>query len=143
MPRPRTKEEGGEAQWGKEEPDKGAPVEQRGESLLDGGSEVSRSRHGFKAQSQVYELPAICSEAIDGSREGEGKVGALCRRSRCCKDGNGSEVHDESRGEWERERKESFSRVGVCTYVRNGLCDNNNFFNIGSTAMLFTFGIWL
>ena len=75
--------------------------------------------------------------------QGEGKVGALCRRSRCCKDGNGSEVHDESRGEWERERKESFSRVGVCTYVRNGLCDNNNFFNIGSTAMLFTFGIWL
>ena len=80
MPRPRTKEEGGEAQWGKDELDKGAPVEQRGESLLDGGSEVSRSRHGFKAQSQVYELPAICSEAIEGSREGEGSLGCFSRR---------------------------------------------------------------
>ena len=143
MPRASTKEEGGEAQWGKEELARGVPIEQRGESLFDGGREASKSRQGLKSQSQVYKLPAIFRDVIEGRREGEGRVGALWRRSRWCKEGRGSEVQDESRGEWERERKESFSRVGVCTYIRKGLWDNNRFFKIGSTAMFFTLGIWL
>ena len=121
IPRPSTREEGGEAQWGKEELARGVPFEQRGESLLDGGRDASKSRHGLKPQSHVYKLPAILREVIEGRREGEGRVGALWRRSRWCKEGRGSEVQDERRGEWERERKESFSRVGVCTYNRNGL----------------------
>ena len=143
MPGQSTKEDGGEAQWGKEELARGVPFEQRGESLLDGGRDASKSRHGLKPQSQVYKPAAIVGAVIEGRRGGEGRVGALWRRSRWCKRGRGSEVQDARRGEWERERKESFSRVGVCTYIRNGLCDNNNFFNIGSTAMFFTFGNWL
>ena len=59
MPRPSTSEEGGEAQWGKEELARGVPFEQRGESLLNGGRDASKSLHGLKPQSQVYKLPAI------------------------------------------------------------------------------------
>ena len=104
MPRPSTNEEGEEAQWGKEELARGVPFEQRGESLLDGGRDASKSRHGLKPQSQLYKLPAIFRDVIEGRREGEGRLGALCLRSRWCKEGRGSEVQDERRGEWERER---------------------------------------
>ena len=40
MPRPRTREDGGEAQWGKVEARRGVPREQVGESLLERGREV-------------------------------------------------------------------------------------------------------
>ena len=143
MPRPRTREDGGEAQWGKVEARRGVPREQVGESLLDRGREESRSRQGFNAQSQVSKLPANLTEVIEGRREGGGKDGALCRRSRCVREGRGSEVQDESLGEWERERNERFSKVGVCTYTRKGLWDNENFSKTGKAAMVFTLGIWL
>ena len=70
MPRPRTREDGGEAQWGKVEVRRGVPREQVGESLLDRGREDSRFRQGFNEQSQVNKLPANLTEVIEGRREG-------------------------------------------------------------------------